>query len=44
MGYYDVVLWALDEDITVGTSATAFSPDAVLTRAQIVTFMYRDAR
>ena len=33
-----MVLWALDEDITVGTSATAFSPDAVLTRAQIVTF------
>ena len=38
-----MVLWALDEDITVGTSATDFSPDAVLTRAQIVTFLWRAA-
>ena len=40
--YYDAVLWAVAEDVTSGTSAAAFSPDAACTRAQIVTFLYRD--
>lgn len=39
--YYDAVLWAVEKGITVGTSATAFSPDTVCTRAQIVTFLWR---
>ena len=39
--YYDAVLWANENDITNGTTATTFSPDADCTRAQIVTFMYR---
>nr|WP_325240009.1 S-layer homology domain-containing protein [uncultured Oscillibacter sp.] len=39
--YYDAVLWAVEKGITVGTSATTFSPDTVCTRAQIVTFLYR---
>ena len=39
--YADAVLWAVEHDITAGTSATTFSPDAVCTRAQIVTFLYR---
>ena len=39
--YHDAVLWAADEGITGGTSATTFSPDAACTRAQIVTFLYR---
>lgn len=39
--YEDAVLWAVQQDITKGTSATKFSPDAECTRAQIVTFIYR---
>lgn len=39
--YHDAVLWAVDEEITNGTSETTFSPDADCTRAQIVTFLYR---
>ena len=39
--YYDAVLWAVENSITTGTSATAFSPDAACTRAQIITFLYR---
>lgn len=40
--YYDAVLWAVEWGITTGTSADAFSPDLPCTRAQIVTFLYRD--
>ena len=39
--YFDAVLWAVEQGITVGTSDTAFSPDADCTRAQMVTFLYR---
>jgi len=39
--YADAVLWAVKEEITSGTSATAFSPADGCTRAQIVTFLYR---
>ena len=39
--YYDAVLWAVENGITNGTSATAFSPNAPCTRAQIVTFLWR---
>lgn len=39
--YYDAVLWAVENGITNGTSATTFSPDADCTRAQIVTFLWR---
>ena len=39
--YYDAVLWAVENGITNGTSATTFSPDADCTRGQIVTFLYR---
>lgn len=39
--YHDAVLWAVEQGITVGTSATTFSPDARCTRAQIVTFLWR---
>ena len=41
--YYDAVLWAVKEGITSGTSAATFSPDATVTRAQTVTFLYRAA-
>ena len=40
--YYETaVLWAVENGITTGTSATTFSPDAPCTRAQIVTFLWR---
>ena len=39
--FYDAIMWAVSEGITVGTSVTTFSPDEVCTRAQIVTFLYR---
>ena len=49
-GYMDVpetsycaapVAWAVALRVTSGTSAITFSPDALCTRAQIVTFLYR---
>ena len=40
--YSDAVSWAVEMDITKGTSSTAFSPGKTCTRAQIVTFLYRD--
>ena len=39
--YAGAVLWAVREDITMGTTNTTFSPDADCTRAQIVTFLWR---
>ena len=39
--YYDAVLWAVENGVTKGTSATTFSPDATVTRAQLVTFLWR---
>ena len=41
--FYDAVLWAVDKGITVGTSATTFSPNEPCTRGQIVTFLWRAA-
>ena len=39
--YYDAVLWAVQNGIINGTSAKTFSPDATVTRAQVVTFLWR---
>ena len=39
--YAEAVAWAVANDITKGTSATTFSPDADCTRGQIVTFLFR---
>ncbi len=39
--YAGAVQWAVKEDVTSGTSATTFSPNAGCTRAQIITFLYR---
>ena len=39
--YYKAVLWALENNITTGTSPTQFSPDSACTRAQVVTFLWR---
>ena len=42
--YAKAVAWAVENGITVGTSATTFSPDATCTRAQGVTFLFRAAK
>ncbi len=41
--YYKAVLWAVENGITTGTSATTFSPDMICSRAQNVTFLWRYA-
>ena len=42
--YYDAVLWAIENDITKGTSDTTFSPNANCSRGQIVTFLWRSQK
>ena len=39
--YYNALLWANGEGIVKGTSATTFSPKQNVTRAQVVTMLYR---
>ncbi len=39
--FYSPVLWAVRNNITVGTSATTFGPGQTCTRGQIVTFLYK---
>ena len=39
--YYKAVLWAVEEGITTGATATTFNPMGVTNRAQAVTFLYR---
>ena len=41
--FYNAVLWAVENDITTGTGADTFSPNAKVNRAQTVTFLYRVA-
>ena len=41
-GDAQAVVWAMNEGITTGSSATTFSPDVICTRGQIVTFLHRD--
>lgn len=39
--FAEAVKWAVEKNITTGTSATTFSPDETCTRAQILTFLWR---
>lgn len=39
--YCEPVLWAVEQGITSGTSATTFSPNNTCTNAQILTFLWR---
>ena len=39
--YAQAVSWAVKNSVTSGTSETTFSPDAICSRAQIVTFLKR---
>ena len=41
--FYAAVQWAVGKNVTQGTSANTFSPDAQCTRAQVVTFLWRAA-
>ena len=40
--YYMPVLWAVDRGITTGYSKELFAPDTACTRAESVTFLYRN--
>ena len=42
--YADAVKWAVDNGVTNGTTDTTFSPDTGCTRAQIVTFLWRQRK
>lgn len=39
--FYDAVLWAVDNGITNGTGVDTFSPYAICTRGEAVTFLHR---
>ena len=39
--YAGAVQWAVNQNVTTGTSATTFSPDRSCTRAEVVTFLWR---
>jgi len=39
--YYKAVLWAVENGITTGLSATSFGPNATCTRGQVATFLWR---
>ena len=39
--YYKAMLWAVENEITNGISATAFGPNKDCTRGHVVTFLYR---
>ncbi len=39
--YYQAMLWAVENEITNGTSSTTFSPSKTITRAQAVTMLNR---
>lgn len=41
--YNQAVLWAYKNQIVTGTSATTFAPNDIVTRGQVVTFLYRYA-
>ena len=41
--YYEAVLWAVEQGITTGLTATTFGPDETVTRGQVATFLYRAA-
>ncbi|OUN39756.1 hypothetical protein B5G26_14975 [Anaerotignum lactatifermentans] len=41
--YFNSVLWAVTNGVTAGTSDITFSPDVTVSRAQMVTFLWRAA-
>jgi 2',3'-cyclic-nucleotide 2'-phosphodiesterase (5'-nucleotidase family) len=43
VSYYKAVLWALETGVTTGVTETSFRPNAPISRAQVVTFLWRSA-
>jgi len=41
--FFDAVLWAANNGVTSGVDATHFNPTGIVTRAQMVTFLWRAA-
>ena len=41
--FYEAVMWAVENGVTTGISASRFDPDGICTRAQAVTFLWRTA-
>lgn len=42
-GYYQAILWAVEQGITTGITATTFEPDVLCTKGQLLSFLYRNA-
>ena len=42
--YAEAVRWAASEKVVEGTTTETFAPDAAVTRAQVVTMLYRFAK
>ena len=42
--YYDAVIWAVENGITMGKTASLFAPNEAVTREQTATFFYRYAK
>ena len=41
--FYEAVMWAVENGVTTGVSASRFDPNGICTRAQAVTFLWRAA-
>ena len=41
--FYEAVMWAVENGVTTGVSASRFDPNGICTRAQAVTFLWRTA-
>ena len=41
--YYKAALWSVEKSITTATSKTEYGPNAIVNRAQVVTFLWRAA-
>jgi hypothetical protein len=41
--YHNAILWAVEQGITSGTGDGTFGPNSIVTRSQVVTFLYRAA-
>ena len=41
--FYEAVMWAVENGVTTGASASRFDPNGICTRAQTVTFLWRAA-
>lgn len=39
--FYKAVLWAVEKEVTSGTSDIAFSPDSPCSEAEVITFLWR---